>query len=216
MNRILGTGLISALFAVGSLAGCATSTGSGGGGAAGGVGGGYGTGATGGVATGGASSGGTGAVSTGGGPTGGSGGFGATGGTTTTGGTGGVGATGGTTSTGGTSGGSSTLPAGCITDTTITQNCNPLNNSGCSGAGEACDLADDGAGNTTLECFPPPNDTPLGGNCSNDTSGPWCQATMHCTGSPGTCAKFCCSASDCGGGTCAPFDSTMGTLGLCQ
>jgi len=131
-----------------------------------------------------------------------------------TGGTGGFGATGGTTSTGGTSGGSSTLPAGCLTDSSIAQNCNPLNNAGCTGAGEACDMALDSTTNTnSLECFPPPNDTPLGGTCDNKT-GPYCQPTMSCAG--GKCAKFCCSNTDCGGGTCTPFDATKGTLGLCQ
>jgi hypothetical protein len=63
------------------------------------------------------------------------------------------------------------------------------------GAGYACD--EDGLG--SFDCFDPPNNVPLCGNCSID----YCQPGLTCIGSK--CAHFCCTDADCGcPGTCKP------------
>jgi hypothetical protein len=229
MNGILKSGLLVGVFTgIASLGACSASSSGGGAGAAG-TGAGYGTGGAG--NTGGANFGGVG--NTGGGNTGGVGntgnaggvGGGNTGGVGNTGNTGGVGGsnTGGVGNTGaggGTGGGGTvTLPAGCVTDSTVTVECNPITNAGCTGAGEACDYGQDQQGNTGLSCFPPPNDVPPNGSCDNQ-SGPYCQPKYHCAQSgdagAGACKRFCCATSDCGGsGTCTPFSASLGTLGVC-
>lgn len=108
---------------------------------------------------------------------------------------------------GGGSGGGGGLPSGCYE--TGVPNCNPLNNDGCA-SDEACDLSS----NLTLECFPPPNTAKLGGAC-DPTNGPFCAGGLHCA-EGGVCGKFCCSSSECGGGTCTVLDSMTGTLGVCE
>jgi len=101
------------------------------------------------------------------------------------------------------------LPQGCLTDDTITLGCNPMTNENCDTAGgEACDMGENG-----FECFPAPNEVPVGGDCNN-SAGPYCEAKLHCTGSK--CEKWCCADSDCTGDTkCIAFDATMGTIGTC-
>lgn len=168
---------------------------------------------------------------------GGSGAFGATGGggfgaTGATGGFGATGATGGFgaggsggISTGGVGagGGGATLPSGCADGVPI--NCNPVTNAGCTGSGEACDFSDPNTTGVSFDCYPPPNSVPKGGVCGTDpTNGPWCIPSYGCDTPQGTggstsgiCRKYCCSASDCAAGeTCAPFDTTLGTLGFCN
>jgi hypothetical protein len=131
------------------------------------------------------------------------------------GGTGGTGATGGV---GGSSGSSVSLPAGCWNGTA---QCNPVTNEGCPGAGEACDLAGDGSGATTLSCFPDGNTEATGAPC-DQANGPWCQATNTCIdpdadgGAGMSCHKYCCDSADCPTGTnCMAFDQSAGTLGFC-
>lgn len=104
-----------------------------------------------------------------------------------------------------------TWPGTCWTG--AAPECNPLNNATCA-SGEACDFGDDGTGTNAVLCYGGSNTVPLGGACSNAASGPFCQPTLHCSGSPGTCKKFCCSSAQCNGGTCTPL-STTGTLGMC-
>ncbi len=157
---------------------------------------------------GGAPGGGGGPSGGGGGPTGGGGAPQGGGGGPSGGGGGPSGGGGGPSGGGGSPG---TLPPGCWTG--ATPECNPLNNSGCTGTGEACDLGSS-SGASGIFCFGPPNTTPLNGSCSN-SAGPYCQPTLHCSGSPGNCKKFCCSSSDCGGGTCTAL-GTSGTLGYCN
>ena len=98
-------------------------------------------------------------------------------------------------------------PAGCL----ATSNCDPISND-CAGTGEACDIDQSGASG----CFPPPNETALGGACDNQ-NGPFCVGGYHC-GQKGTCQKFCCSNSDCNSGqTCTPFGIvSTDTIGVCD
>ena len=102
------------------------------------------------------------------------------------------------------------IPAGCLLPT-LTLDCNPLTNAGCTAAGSACDL-----GNSGTECFPEPNTVPANGGCPS-TAGAYCVPKYHCTSqSGGTCKKFCCSSTDCGGQACTPLAlESYGTLGLC-
>lgn len=81
--------------------------------------------------------------------------------------------------------------------------CNPVTNEGCnSGAGEACDLANQD-GSSVFVCFPAPNETALCDTCSN-ASGPFCKAGTHCNedASGGKCTAYCCTDADCGTGKC--------------
>lgn len=88
----------------------------------------------------------------------------------------------------------------CVTIDGTNFTCNPVNNAGCDGgAGETCDLSDQG-----FVCFPAPNDVPLCGACDNG-QGPFCKPTMHCVEEDGGsfgCARFCCDDTDCTGGKC--------------
>jgi hypothetical protein len=186
-----------------------TTTGGGTGGSGGGLAG------AGGMATGG-TGGGTGGMSTGG-----------TGGMST-GGTGGM-------STGGTGGSSNvTLPTGCVANPSQVQlDCNPVTNEGCdTAAGQACDFSQSG-----WTCYDPPNDAKSGDTC-DVANGPYCQGTLTCDIPPsdagtsdagasdaggdagqntvGTCKHYCCSDSDCNGGTCTAFNTQFGTLGVCN
>ncbi len=198
-------GVLVGVVGAAALVACSSTGGGGGGtggstatGGGGGVGGGVGGSSSGGMPSGGSSAGGSsaGGSSAGGMPSGGS-------------------SAGGSSSGGG---GSVTLPAGCANGITI--NCNPVTNEGCDTAGgAACDLGSDSKG-TALGCFAPPNTQKLGETCSNGESGPFCQGTLHCSGETdaggGACKKFCCSSSDCSGGTCNPIDAQLGTLGTCS
>ncbi|MCK6535870.1 MAG: hypothetical protein L6Q84_23115 [Polyangiaceae bacterium] len=111
-----------------------------------------------------------------------------------------------------------TLPSGCV-PAGLQTNCNPVTNQGCA-SGEACDLGSQQGGGSVLKCFPPPNTQKLGQACSNGDNGPFCEGTMRCDdevdGGGGTCKKFCCAKSDCGGGNCTPFEASAGTLGTCD
>ena len=127
---------------------------------------------------------------------------------------------GGSSSGGSSSGGGSsvTLPSGCV-PAGLQTNCNPVTNQGCA-SGEACDLASQQGGGSMLKCFGPPNTQKLGQACSNGDNGPFCEGTMRCDdevdGGGGKCKKYCCAKSDCGGGTCTPFEASAGTLGTCD
>ncbi|MCA9592408.1 MAG: hypothetical protein KC776_03830 [Myxococcales bacterium] len=121
------------------------------------------------------------------------------------GGTGGVGG-----GTGGGGGGTVTLPAGCVNGG-LTVNCNPVDNSPCSStAGAACDLSNAPG----LECFPDGNTAQPGASC-DPNNGLYCIGGYTC-GQSNTCEKWCCSDSDCGGGTCTALDPNVGTLGSCS
>jgi len=72
--------------------------------------------------------------------------------------------------------------------------CNPVTNAGCTGAGEACDLNQAGDG---YECYPAPNTQTLCQDCSSSIG--FCQGGMTCFGK---CMKYCCADTDCGSGTC--------------
>lgn len=115
---------------------------------------------------------------------------------------------------GGTGGGTSTLPAGCVTASNFTIGCNPVTNEGCNtAAGQACDLGQNSQGQPGLGCFDPPNDAQPGAACNNET-GPFCVPTHNC--SENVCKRFCCSSTDCNGGTCTALDPNLGTLGVCN
>lgn len=76
--------------------------------------------------------------------------------------------------------------------------CNPVTNDGCGTDGSACDL---GTSAGTFQCFQPPNNAQLCGMCDN-AKGPYCAPGMHCFPPTNTCARYCCSDADCGGGVC--------------
>jgi hypothetical protein len=96
--------------------------------------------------------------------------------------------------------------AACVPAST----CNPVTNAGC-GAGEACDLDQDGA----YTCFATANTTPTCAVCSN-ADGPFCDATSHCVeqGATHACARYCCDAADCGGSSC-DLAIVPGGVGVC-
>lgn len=83
--------------------------------------------------------------------------------------------------------------------------CNPVTNQGCDGgAGEACDLGDNGSGGSAFGCFAPPNDVALCGSCDNQ-AGPFCKPTLHCVEEDGGgfgCGRWCCDDTDCTPGHC--------------
>ena len=70
------------------------------------------------------------------------------------------------------------------------------------GTGEACDVEQNSG---LFFCFAGPNDAGPGGACDNQ-NGPFCQHGLACNA--GSCAYFCCDASDCTG-TC----DTLGMVG---
>ena len=92
----------------------------------------------------------------------------------------------------------------CVTlDANIT--CNPVTNEPCT-AGQACDISASG-----FQCYDPPNDVALCGECGNEVG--FCQGGLTCVG---TCAKLCCDASDCGTGTCDTTSAGLpGGVGVC-
>jgi hypothetical protein len=154
---------------------------------------GYNTGGTGNVATGGTgnvATGGSGNVGTGGGPSGGTGGVS----------TGGTGNTGNTGNTGGGTGGTAPSLVPTCTGVTSTSGgscypstpCNPMTNAGCTTAGAACDIAENG-----FQCYDPPNDVALCGACGE---GAYCQPGSVCIDSQ--CLHYCCTDADCGSGKC--------------
>lgn len=92
-------------------------------------------------------------------------------------------------------------------------NCNAITNAGCDGgAGETCDF-DQGGG---LSCFPPPNDQALCASCDN-TNGPFCQPSEHCvpTANGSSCARMCCTDSDCTPGHCDTQTLGFAPIGVC-
>lgn len=87
--------------------------------------------------------------------------------------------------------------------------CDPTDPTSC-GGGEACDLSQDGG----FVCFPPPNDAAIGAPC-DPAAGPYCAHGGTCV--DGTCAKVCCSDTECGGGTCTDLGPVGNiTLKVCQ
>ena len=101
----------------------------------------------------------------------------------------------------------------CVTLDDASFTCNPVTNQGCdAGAGETCDFSNKG----NFVCFPAPNDVALCGSCNN-TSGPFCKPTLHCTTTDAGfgCGRWCCDDTDCTGGHCDL--STLGgkTPGIC-
>lgn len=88
--------------------------------------------------------------------------------------------------------------------------CNPVTNDGCSGAGVACDFK---TATGRFQCFPPPNEGVLCGPCDNKTI--FCGPGLNCDPASGKCGKYCCSDADCGGeDTCVPF-LPADYVGLC-
>jgi hypothetical protein len=87
------------------------------------------------------------------------------------------------------------------------------------GAGYACDVTcDDYLGYCWFDCFEPPNNVPIGGSC-DAANGPWCVPGAFCN--EYVCAKYCCTNTDCSGGTCTDigyFDTgtQQVTVMVCQ
>ena len=107
------------------------------------------------------------------------------------------------------------FPPGCVNLAVVTVQCEPRTNEGCP-TGLGCDLVVyPNPPLNILQCVP--NDgIKLGGAC-NGYSGPFCEPKLACTGSPGICAKYCCTAADCpGGGYCVNFRPDFGTIGTCS
>ncbi len=210
IRKALVLGAVSISLACIATACVSNNTNGGSGGSGGGLAGAAGSGGTAGTGTGGTA--GTGTGGTGGG----------------TGGTGATGATGG--SGGGDAGKQYTLPTGCLADPTQwTVECNPVSNDGCdTSAGQACDFSQGG-----WSCYDPPNDKKLGEVCDPNNS-EFCQGTLTCdmpptdggtaggdagtgdAGATGICKHYCCSDSDCSGGTCTAFNAQVGTIGVCN
>lgn len=93
--------------------------------------------------------------------------------------------------------------------------CNPITQEGCSGAGAACDIGQNG-----FQCYPDGNTHALCESCGDAAAdGNYCQPGLACVSK---CARYCCDDSDCGTGTCtkvdgsAPLFATAPGLGLCQ
>jgi hypothetical protein len=112
-----------------------------------------------------------------------------------------------------------TLPAGCVDPNVFLSLCDPTTNDPC-GAGNACDKAGADQYWTGVNCYGGDNTVPVGGTC-DPANQVFCVGGATCdvaaSGQPGTCKKWCCADSDCGGGTCAAIDATnLGTLGLCE
>jgi len=86
--------------------------------------------------------------------------------------------------------------------------CDPMQTN-CPTAGASCDI--DG-GTQQFVCFDPPNTAAEGAPC-NVTSGPYCMNGLTCVnnGTSDLCAAYCCSETDCGGGTCQSLGMT-GTI----
>jgi hypothetical protein len=73
--------------------------------------------------------------------------------------------------------------------------CDPLAGE-CDAPGSSCDVVNDGAGFPGgTECFPPPNDTPVGSPCDSET---FCAVGSHCH--VDTCRSFCCAEVQCPAG----------------
>ncbi len=114
------------------------------------------------------------------------------------------------------------LPAGCVIPTTVKTYCNPVTNEGCSGAGVACDFSawasTPDAKATTVDCYS--DSTVAGGQVCDPEGKKFCAAKHRCDGAAkgktGICKQYCCSNSDCGGGTCKAFDPALGTIGVCE
>lgn len=107
-----------------------------------------------------------------------------------------------------------TLPAGCVTNKNFKTYCNPVTNEGCT-APASCDYSSDG-----VKCYPDGNTEPAGAPCDTGKN-KYCIPTYHCDGASqsnpvGTCKKFCCADSDCGGGKCIAANAQIGTLGICD
>lgn len=106
------------------------------------------------------------------------------------------------------------LPPGCVIDPYFLLLCDPVTNQGCVNDGEACDWAGGG-----MKCWPDGNTQNPGATC-NANLNQFCVPGYTCDGATnqtpiGVCKKYCCSAQDCDGGACKPFDVQLGTLGVC-
>jgi hypothetical protein len=104
--------------------------------------------------------------------------------------------------------------------------CNPVTNAGCK-SGSACDYSTDSAGNVIgFRCYINQTPAPLCGSCDTVS----CGGDTTCfyvdqTQTTAACARYCCSDTDCGSGTCqfddgaTPptllFAPAAPTLGVC-
>jgi hypothetical protein len=87
--------------------------------------------------------------------------------------------------------------------------CNPITNQGCAD-GEACDFVFDQNGQGSFKCYGAP--APTEKQCAMcDDQNTACLPGFTCLG---TCAKFCCSDSECGSHTCNFMNGAFG-VGIC-
>jgi hypothetical protein len=108
--------------------------------------------------------------------------------------------------------------------------CNPVTQSDCTGANNACDYNVDSAGNFIgFTCFPNMMYTVAAcGSCDPTyNNGPYCDKGFTClpidqAGMVGRCARYCCTDGDCGSGKCTITQGDAGVwspiannLGLC-
>lgn len=110
--------------------------------------------------------------------------------------------------------------ANCDADERV--KCNPITGKPCVlDAGASCDVA---WGETKFVCWPPPNNGQECQHCNYTKPKPsFCAPGLTCvdaTGKPtqweGTCRRYCCSDTDCGGSTCTKgYFSPAPELGLC-
>jgi hypothetical protein len=103
----------------------------------------------------------------------------------------------------------------CKTECTPTSDCNPVTNSGCTTAGDGCDLNQDG----TYKCFGDATEA-LCAACSYVSGAEkYCAPTMYCiadqTTQMGKCARYCCTDADCGTGKC-DTSTFPGGVGICM
>ncbi len=80
-------------------------------------------------------------------------------------------------------------PVAGTTDTTCTQNCNPLTSAGCAAAA-SCQVAQESTGAMRFftHCTGPTGTVGQGGNCTTATD---CQPGFRCSGLPGQCLRYC-------------------------
>ncbi len=97
--------------------------------------------------------------------------------------------------------------------------CNPVTNTGCTGANNACDYNTDNNGNLIgFVCFPNMTYSVAAcGTCDPTyAKGPYCDVGYTCqplneAGTIGVCARYCCTDADCGSGKCT---TTVGDAGV--
>jgi hypothetical protein len=99
----------------------------------------------------------------------------------------------------------------CVTTGSNGFNCNPVNNSGCSSAGTACDINNNNNGFT---CYGGSNTQNLCGACGQNN---YCQPGFTCL--QGQCQAYCCDDGDCNGGICDKqkvAGAGKGVVGICS